>query len=87
MRDWSLITGIRGEAIKWENHESKTFLPRLFVRVTVFDTNFWGCQPTGPTVSIFMFISQILSVIRADVNVISSRIVSPDQEISANGRR
>ena len=34
-----------------------------------------------------MFISQILSVIRADVNVISSRIVSPDQELSANGRR
>ena len=53
----------------------------------MFDTNFLGYQPTGQTVSVFMFISQILSAIRADVNVILFKIVSPDQQLSAIGRR
>ena len=53
----------------------------------VFDTNFLGHQPTGPTVSIFMFISKIVSVIRADAIVIFSKNVSPDGELSAIGRR
>ena len=34
-----------------------------------------------------MFISQILSAIRANFNVILSKIVSPDEELSAIGRR
>ena len=53
----------------------------------MFDTNFLGCQSTGLTASIFMSIPQILSAIRADINVIFSKIVSPDQELSAIGRR
>ena len=40
----------------------------------VFDTNFLGYQPTGPTAFIFMFISKIMSVIRADFNVISQNL-------------
>ena len=55
--------------------------------VSVFETNFLGFEPTGPAVSIFMFIFKILSVIRADSNVISSKYISPDQESSAIGRR
>ena len=50
---------------------------------SVFDTNFLGCEPTGPTSSMFMFISQMLSAIRADANVIFSKIVSPDEKLSA----
>ena len=34
-----------------------------------------------------MFKSEMLSVIRADVNVIFSKIISPDEKISAIGRR
>ena len=37
----------------------------------------WGCQTTGPTISLFMFISKMLSATRADANVIFSKIVSP----------
>ena len=53
----------------------------------MFETNFLGCEPTGPAVSIFMFIFKILSAIRADSNVISSKYISPDQESLAIGRR
>ena len=53
----------------------------------VFVTNFLGHQPSGLTASIFMFKSKILSTIRADVNVIFSKIVSPDEKISAIGQR
>ena len=42
----------------------------------MFDTNFLGHQPSGPTAFIFMLISQILSVIRADFNVIFSKFVA-----------
>ena len=51
----------------------------------MFDTNFLGHQPSGPTSSLFMFISKILSVIRADFNVIFSKFVSPDEESLADG--
>ena len=51
----------------------------------VFDTNFLGCQATGPTFTVLMFKSKIWSVIRADVYVISSKIVSPDEQSSAIG--
>ena len=49
--------------------------------------DYWGYQPTGRTASIFMFLSKVLSVIRANCNVIFSKIVSPDEELSAIGRR
>ena len=52
----------------------------LFGHITVFETNFLGWQPTGPAVSSFMFISKMLSPIRADTNVISSKCISPDEE-------
>ena len=52
----------------------------------MFDTNFSGCQPTGLIISIFMFISQVLSAIRADINVTFSKIVNPDEELSAIGQ-
>ena len=52
-----------------------------------FDTNLLGHQPSGPTVSIFIFISKILSVIRADFNIIFWKFVSPHEESSAIGRR
>ena len=51
----------------------------------MFETYFWGCEPTGPAVSIFMFIFKMLSAIRADSNVISSK--RPDEESSAIGQR
>ena len=35
----------------------------------------------------FMFISEILSATRADVYIISSKTVSPVQELSGNGQR
>ena len=54
---------------------------------TVFDTYFWGCQSTGPTAPIFMFISQILSATRADFYVIFSKFVSPDEEHWLTDRR
>ena len=53
----------------------------------MFDTTFWGYQSTGPTVSVFMFISTILSVNRADVIVIFLKNISPDEKLSAIGRR
>ena len=53
----------------------------------MFDTNFLGHQPSGPTAFIFMLISKILSVIRADFYLIFSKFVSPDEESSAIGRR
>ena len=52
----------------------------------MFETYFWGCEPTGPAVSIFMFIFKMLSAIRADSNVISSKCISPDEESSAIGQ-
>ena len=55
--------------------------------MTVFDTNFLGCQATGQTVSVLMFKSKIWPAIRADVNVIFSKIVSPDEQLPAIGRR
>ena len=54
---------------------------------SVFENNFFGYQPTGPTFTVLMFKPKIWSVIRADVYVISSNIVSPDQQSSAIGRR
>ena len=56
-------------------------------RRSVFDTNFLGRQSTGPTVSIFMFISKIVSVIRADAIVFFFKNVRPDGELSAIGRQ
>ena len=53
----------------------------------VFEINFLDCQPIGPTISIFMRISKMLSAIRADVNEISSKVVNPDEKFSAIGRR
>ena len=53
----------------------------------MFETNFLGCQPTGLIISIFMFISKILSAIRAYDNVNSSKYISLDEESSAIGRR
>ena len=64
-----------------------SLVSRMFIYYPVFDTNFLGCQPSGPTSSVFMFKSEMLSVIRADVNVIFSNIISPDEKISAIGRR
>ena len=52
---------------------------------SVFETNFWGYQPTGPASSILMFISKMLSVIRAEFNVIFSKKFSPDEELWAIG--
>ena len=51
----------------------------------MFDTNLLGHQSTGPTASIFMFISQLLSVIRAHCYDIFSKMVSPDMGLSAIG--
>ena len=56
-------------------------------RRAVFNTYFLVCQSTGPTSSISMFISQFFSAIRADCSVIFSQIVSPDEGLSAIGRR
>ena len=54
---------------------------------TVFDANFLGPQPTGPTAPISMCIPDISSAISAVVNVIFAKNVNPDEESSAIGRR
>ena len=51
---------------------------------TLFANQLFG-RPAWLTVSIFMFIPKILSVIRDDSNVFSSKIAGPDEKLSANG--
>ena len=63
-------------------HEMLEITYTWSVQHYLFD--FLSCRPAAPTASIFMFISQILSVIGADFNVIFSKIVSPDEELSAS---